>query len=83
MGTPTTSNQRSSDSSHHLEVQGVVRTASKGIFQVEVESLGGMVITCKPAGRLRIHRITVLIGDRVICAVSPYDTSNGIIQRRL
>ncbi len=66
----------------HLEFEGTVKTASKGVFTVEVPLLE-KIITCKPAGQLRLHRITLLIGDKVLLKVSPYDTDTGVIHRRL
>lgn len=70
----------------HLEFEGVVKEASKGIFTVEISSLqnqGKTLVKCKPAGKLRLHKISLLVGDKVLCEVSPYDLSNGIIKRRL
>lgn len=35
------------------------------------------------AGKLRLHRIRILAGDRVQVEMSPYDVTKGRISRRL
>ena len=34
------------------------------------------------SGRMKKHRIKVMVGDRVQVSVSPYDTSHGLITYR-
>lgn len=50
-------------------------------FRVRLES--GREVLAHLAGKLRLHRIRVLSGDRVIVEFSPYDTEKGRIIRRL
>jgi len=49
-------------------------------FKVKLDD--GKEILCHLAGRLRIHRIKVLPGDRVTVEVSPYDEKRGRIVYR-
>lgn len=51
---------------------------------------GNMSIECENditvrgvlSGRMKKHRIKVMVGDRVQVSVSPYDTSHGLITYR-
>lgn len=64
------------------EVTGVVEEALPGtMFRVRTEE--GKEILAHLAGKMRIHRIRVLTGDRVTVEVSEYDESKGRITRRL
>ncbi|MGC9602578.1 MAG: translation initiation factor IF-1 [Minisyncoccia bacterium] len=63
------------------EVQGIVEEALPNtLFRV---SLGnGEVILAYLAGKMRLHRIKVLVGDKVIITLDPYG-GKGRITRRL
>lgn len=64
------------------EVIGVVEEALPGAtFRVKAE--GEKEILAHLSGKMRMHRIRVLTGDRVIVEVSEYDESKGRITRRL
>ena len=63
----------------HLEGE-VVLIAKGGNFRVKLES--GHEVLAKLAGKVRRHRIRVVLGDRVTVAVSPYDPSRGFIVYR-
>jgi translation initiation factor IF-1 len=65
----------------HVQLDGeVVLVAKGGHFRVQLA--GGHQILAKISGRLRRHRIRVVLGDRVTVAVSPYDASRGMIVYR-
>ena len=49
-------------------------------FRVKLD--GGEEILAHLAGRLRIHRIRILPGDRVSIEISPYDKEKGRIVYR-
>ena len=51
------------------------------IFRVQLDS--GQVVLGHLAGKMRMHMIKVLAGDRVIIAMTPYDLQKGRIIRRL
>lgn len=50
-------------------------------FRVKLDS--GEEILAHLAGKLRIHRIKILPGDRVSVEISPYDEKKGRIVYRL
>lgn len=49
-------------------------------FRVKIDD--GEEILCHLAGKLRIHRIKILPGDRVSVEISPYDLKRGRIVYR-
>jgi translation initiation factor IF-1 len=65
-----------------LEVQGkVVEALPNALFRVEVER--GYVVLAHLSGKLRIHYIKILPGDRVTVELSPYNFKRGRITYRL
>ncbi len=63
------------------EVQGVIEEALPNtMFRVSLES--GEVILTYLAGKMRLHRIKVLVGDKVLVQLDPYG-GKGRITRRL
>jgi translation initiation factor IF-1 len=65
-----------------IEVQGkVIESLPNAMFRVEVE--GGHIILAHLAGKLRIHYIKILPGDKVTVELSPYDLTRGRITFRL
>lgn len=74
-----------------LEVEGkVVEVLPNTLFRVEIDKseklpeLIGRVILCHLSGKMRIHYIRLLTGDRVRLEMSPkYDLDKGRITFRL
>lgn len=65
-----------------VEATGTVMESLGGDrFRVELEN--GVRIAAYPCGRIRLNHIRILVGDRVLVEMSPYDLSNGRIVRRL
>jgi translation initiation factor IF-1 len=65
-----------------IEMEGsVVDTFRGGLFKVITDAK--TVVMCKPSGKMRVNRINVVHGDRVLIQVSPYDLTKGRIVRRL
>jgi translation initiation factor IF-1 len=63
------------------EVQGTIEEALPNtLFRVSLES--GDVILAYLAGKMRLHRIKVLVGDKVLIKLDPYG-GKGRITRRL
>jgi translation initiation factor IF-1 len=63
-------------SSDVILMDGVVTEALRGgIFRVELDN--GHEVLSHLSGKMRRHRIRVLIGDRVQVELSPYDLSRG------
>lgn len=65
-----------------IEMEGtIVETFRGGTFKVLTEK--ETEVTCKPSGKMRVHRIQLVAGDRVLIQVTPYDLTKGRIVRRL
>lgn len=65
-----------------IEVEGkVVEPLPNAMFRVEIE--GGHKVLAHISGRMRIHFIKILPGDRVLLELSPYDLTRGRITRRM
>jgi len=60
-----------------LELEGEVVDSSKGIFKVRVSD--AHTVICTLSGKVRMHSVKILIGDKVKIEVSPYDTARGRI----
>ena len=50
------------------------------MFRVELEN--GHVVLAHIAGKMRMHNIRILAGDKVTVELSPYDLSRGRIVYR-
>lgn len=61
-----------------IEVEGVVtETLPNAMFRVELES--GHKVLAHISGKMRMHYIRILPGDRVKVELSPYDLTRGRI----
>jgi translation initiation factor IF-1 len=64
-----------------IEVQGtVVEPLPNGMFRVELEN--GHRVLAMVSGKMRMHFIRVLPGDRVTVELSPYDLTRGRVVHR-
>lgn len=64
-----------------LELEGkVVESLPNAMFQVELEN--GHRILAHISGKLRMHFIRILPGDKVTVEMSPYDLTKGRITWR-
>jgi translation initiation factor IF-1 len=64
-----------------IEVQGtVLETLPNAMFRVEMEN--GHKILAHISGKMRMHFIKILPGDKVTVELSPYDLSRGRITYR-
>ena len=64
-----------------IEVEGkVVDTLPNAMFKVELEN--GATILAHVSGKIRMHYIRILAGDRVTVELSPYDLTKGRITYR-
>ena len=64
-----------------IEQDGTIREAlSNAMFRVELEN--GHEIIAHISGKMRMHNIKILPGDRVKLEMSPYDLSKGRITYR-
>ena len=58
----------------------VIESLGNAMFRVELEN--GHIITAHISGKMRMHYIKLLPGDRVKVEMSPYDLSKGRITFR-
>jgi len=61
-----------------IEVEGtVIETLPNAMFRVELDN--GHKVLAHISGKMRMHYIRILPGDRVTVELSPYDLSRGRI----
>lgn len=61
-----------------IEIDGVVKEVLPNtLFRVEIE--GGRLVLCHLSGKMRIHFIKILPGDKVRIEMTPYDKTKGRI----
>ena len=58
----------------------IIESLSNAKFKVELEN--GHVITAHISGKMRMHYIKILPGDKVKVVMSPYDLTQGRITLR-
>lgn len=64
-----------------IEVEGtVVETLPNAMFKVELEN--GHQVLATVSGKIRMHYIRILPGDKVTVELSPYDLNRGRITYR-
>lgn len=64
-----------------IEIDGVVKEVLPNtLFRVEIE--GGRLVLCHLSGKMRIHFIKILPGDKVRIEMTPYDKTKGRITFR-
>lgn len=64
-----------------IEAEGtVLETLPNAMFRVELEN--GHKVLAHISGKMRMHFIKILPGDRVTVELSPYDLSRGRITYR-
>lgn len=64
-----------------IEVEGrVVEPLPNAMFRVEIE--GGHKVLAHISGKMRMHYIKILTGDKVKVELSPYDLTRGRITYR-
>ena len=64
-----------------IEVDGEIQEAlPNAMFRVKIE--GGQVVLAHVAGKMRMHFIRILPGDKVKIQLSPYDLTKGRITYR-
>ncbi len=64
-----------------IQVEGtVVEALPNAMFRVELDN--GHKVLAHISGKMRVHYIRILPGDKVIVELSPYDLSRGRIVYR-
>jgi translation initiation factor IF-1 len=65
----------------NIEIDGtIVEALSNAMFRVELEN--GHVVTAHISGKMRMHYIKILPGDKVKLEMSPYDLTKARITFR-
>ncbi len=60
----------------------VVETLPSAVFRVQIDGSQNIILA-HLSGKMRVNRIRILPGDRVIVEVTPYDLTRGRVIRRL
>ena len=60
-----------------IELEGVVTDILRSDIKIQLSN--GHIITGYLSGKLRVHSIKILIGDKVKVEMSPYDLTKGRI----
>lgn len=77
--------------SEHIELDGEVIESIRGVITVAIptseENIFGideeeMFLKCHLGGKMRQHKINVIVGDLVKVKISPYDLTRGIVVLR-
>ncbi len=70
-----------SDTKEVIEVEGTVtETLPNAMFKVELEN--GHVVLAHISGKMRMHYIKILPGDKVTLEMTPYDLTKARITYR-
>ena len=67
--------------SDKIEIEGkVFESLTNAMFKIEIP--GGKIILGHISGKMRVHHIRILPGDKVRLELSPYDLTRGRITYR-
>jgi translation initiation factor IF-1 len=78
-----------SDQSNLIIEGTVVENLPNTMFRVKIDYSGnspellGQLILCTIAGRMRLHYVRLLPGDKVRCEISPLDKTRGRVVYKL
>ena len=65
----------------NIELDGtIIESLSNAMFRVELEN--GHIVLATISGKMRMHYIKILTGDKVKLEMSPYDLTKGRITYR-
>ena len=65
-----------------IETEGVITEAlGNSIFRAQLDN--GHIVTAHLSGKIRMHSIRIIPGDKVLIEMSPYDLTKGRISIRL
>jgi translation initiation factor IF-1 len=66
-----------------IELTGTVAEVLPGsMYRIKVDNLPN-TLTCYTGGKLKQHKIKIILGDRVKIEISPYDMTKGRVTYRL
>lgn len=65
-----------------IEIEGIVKESLPNtLFRVELDN--GSIVLCHLSGKMRMHFIKILPGDKVRIEMTPYDKEKGRIVYRI
>ena len=64
-----------------IEVEGIIKEALPNA-SIKVELANGHEVLAYISGKIRVHYIRILPGDRVLVELSPYDLTRGRVTYR-
>lgn len=67
------------DSSDRLEMDGIVISSCRSIFEVQIEGQNSFVVQATLSGKIRQSQIRIIVGDKVRVDLGLYDLSKGRI----
>jgi translation initiation factor IF-1 len=80
-GNPFDQDSRSVPKKDAIEIEGtVVEPLPNAMFRVELDN--GHKVLAHISGKMRMHYIRILPGDRVLVELSPYDLTRGRVVYR-
>lgn len=66
-----------------IELTGLVDEVLPGsMYRVKVDNMPNTLL-CYTSGKLKQHKIKIILGDRVKIEISPYDMTKGRVTYRL
>lgn len=66
-----------------IELTGMVEEVLPGsMFRVKVDNIPSTLL-CYTSGKLKQHKIKIILGDKVKIEISPYDMTKGRVTYRL
>lgn len=66
-----------------IELTGTVDEVLPGsMYRVKIDNMSN-IVTCYTGGRLKQHKIKIILGDKVRIEVSAYDLTKGRVTYRL
>ena len=72
--------ERMTDNEKDELIQGeVIEALPSAMFRVQFQD--DSIMICYLAGKMRLHRIKVLIGDKVMVKIDPYGGKGRILKR--
>lgn len=64
-----------------IELEGIVVECSNSKFKVKVND--NLTALCTLSGKIRLNSVKIIVGDRVLIEVSPYEITKGRIIFRM
>lgn len=64
-----------------IELEGIVVECSNSKFKVKVNDR--LTALCTLSGKIRLNSVKIIVGDRVLIEVSPYEITKGRIIFRM